>query len=62
MKKMPKLEHKKSLKQLMKEQGTKPLRKFEDVFGKGAHLWESDEAFDAFLESIGQKRHEGAKA
>ncbi len=42
----------KSLERLAAEQGVEPVSRFEDVFGTGAGLWESDEDFDAFLSAI----------
>ncbi len=42
----------KTLEQLAAEQGVEPIRRLEDVLGKGSDLWNSDEDFDAFLAAI----------
>lgn len=42
----------KTLEQLATEQSVSPIRQLEDVLGKGAELWETDEAFNGFLLSI----------
>lgn len=31
------------------EQGVQPIQRLEEVFGKGAGLWETDDEFRAFL-------------
>jgi len=41
-----------SLDELVAEQGVGPIARLEDVLGKGADLWESDEDFAAFLSAI----------
>ncbi len=41
----------KPLEELAKEQGVLPLRRLENVWGKGSGLWADDEDFDAFLEA-----------
>jgi hypothetical protein len=35
------------------EQGVQSIQRLEDVFGKGADLWETDEEFLAFLAAMG---------
>ena len=45
-----------TLDELAKAQGIKPINRLEDVLGKGADLWESDEDFDAFLAAIRASR------
>lgn len=39
----------KSLEQLAIEQGVSPIRRFEDIWGKGSDLWTDAEDFEAFL-------------
>ena len=39
----------KSLEQLAREQNVKPIERWEDVFGKGADLWDDEEDFQSFL-------------
>ncbi len=51
------LSERKSIEQLAAEQGTKPTR-LEDILGKGADLWESDQEFDQFVEDIYDRRSE----
>lgn len=46
----------KSVDELAKEQGFKPLKKLEDVLGKGKHLWKSDKEFKEFLAGIYEQR------
>ena len=38
-----------TLSELALEQDVKPVRQIEDVFGKGANLWENDDDFESFL-------------
>jgi len=47
----------KSIEELAAEQGTKPTR-LEDILGKGADLWESDQEFEQFVEDIYARRRE----
>ncbi|MGD0227716.1 MAG: hypothetical protein ABSF71_35825 [Terriglobia bacterium] len=46
-----------SIEELAAEQGVKPT-KLEDILGKGADLWESDQAFERFVEGIYARRRE----
>jgi len=46
-----------SIEDLAAEQGVKPT-KLEDILGKGADLWESDQAFERFVEGIYARRRE----
>lgn len=62
MKNETRLPKKKSLKALLKEQGTHPVRKYGDVYGTGRELWQSGEEFDRFMTGIRERRHEGVKA
>ncbi len=39
----------KSLEQLAREQNVKPIERWQDIFGKGADLWDDEEDFQAFL-------------
>ena len=39
----------KTVEQLAKEQGVKPIKKLEDILGKGAHLFKDDRDFEEFL-------------
>ncbi len=47
----------KTIEQLAAEQGVKPTR-LEDILGKGAHLWKSDEEFERFVADIYAQRRE----
>jgi uncharacterized protein (DUF2384 family) len=47
----------KSIEELAAEQGTKPTR-LEDILGKGADLWGSDEEFEKFVDDIYARRKE----
>ena len=47
----------KSIAELAAEQGVKPTR-LEDILGKGADLWESDQEFERFVEDIYARRRE----
>lgn len=46
-----------SIEALAAEQGVKPT-KLEDILGKGADLWESDQEFERFVEGIYARRRE----
>ena len=46
-----------SIEALAAEQGVKPT-KLEDILGKGADLWESDQEFEGFVEGIYARRRE----
>ena len=46
-----------SIEELAAEQGVKPT-KLEDILGKGADLWESDQEFEGFVEGIYARRRE----
>ena len=50
----------KSLEELAREQRVSPVKMLEDVLGKGADLWESDEELDQFLADIANRRHDTA--
>jgi hypothetical protein len=41
--------HEKSLEELAAEQGVGPIRQLEEVWGQGAHLWDSEADFQEFL-------------
>jgi uncharacterized protein (DUF2384 family) len=47
----------KSIEELAAEQGTAPTR-LEDIWGKGADLWGSDEDLERFVEDIYARRRE----
>jgi uncharacterized protein (DUF2384 family) len=47
----------KSIEELAAEQGTRPTR-LQDILGKGADLWKSDQEFERFLEDIYARRRE----
>jgi hypothetical protein len=51
------LAERKSIEQLAAEQGVKPTR-LEDILGKGADLWKSDQEFEHFVEDIYSCRRE----
>ena len=42
----------KSLEQLAAEQGVKPIRRFEDVFGRAARPWKDGADFEDFLAAV----------
>jgi len=46
-----------SIEELAAEQGVKPTT-LEDILGKGADLWESDQEFERFVEGIYARRRE----
>ena len=48
----------KTIAQLAKEQGVKPLC-WEKLVGKGADLWDSDEELEQFLRDVRKRRQEG---
>lgn len=48
---------KRSIEELAAEQGIKPTR-VEDILGKGAHLWDSDEDLENFVRDIYRRRKE----
>jgi len=47
----------KSIEQLAAEQGVKPTR-LEDILGKGADLWKSDQELERFVKDIYARRRE----
>jgi uncharacterized protein (DUF2384 family) len=47
----------KSIEELAAEQGIRPTR-LEDILGKGADLWKSDQEFEQFVEDIYARRRE----
>jgi hypothetical protein len=47
----------KSIEELAAEQGLKPTM-LEDILGKGADLWESNQEFERFVEDIYARRRE----
>lgn len=47
----------KSIEELAAQQGVKPTR-LEDILGKGADLWKSDEKLEQFVEDIYARRCE----
>ncbi len=53
----PSASERKSIEQLAVEQGVK-LTRLEDILGKGADLWESDQEFEHFVEDIYARRRE----
>lgn len=46
----------KSIEELAREQGVKPIARLEEVLGLGADLWDSDEDFEEFLQGIYRRR------
>ena len=46
----------KSIEELAREQGVKPVARLEDVLGRHADLWESDEDFEQFVNGICERR------
>ncbi|MCI0605338.1 hypothetical protein L0156_20330 [bacterium] len=48
----------KTLEELADEQGVGPFQ-WEEVFGKGADLWEDDDDFEKFVNELRQLRKEG---
>ncbi len=53
----PAFSERKSIEDLAAEQGIKPTR-LEDILGKGADLWESNQELEQFVEDIYAHRHE----
>ena len=49
----------KSIEELAAEQGVAIPQRWEDLYGAGEHLWESDEEFDEFLKGIYERRQRG---
>ena len=49
----------KTLEELAEEQGIKPVKRFEDIYGAGRHLWKDDEDFESFLLELKKARNEG---
>ncbi len=45
-----------SIDQLAEEQGVRPVEQLEDVLGRHAALWESDEEFERFVDGIYERR------
>ena len=52
----------KSVDDLAEEQSVQPLRKLDDILGKGAALWKDDNEFEGFLSGIASGRHQGEPA
>lgn len=52
----------KSVEDLAREQGIKPITRLEDVLGKGKGLWKSDEEFEQFLADIYEQRRRDREA
>ena len=48
----------KTLKQIAREQGAKPLR-WEKAFGAGAGLWDSNAELEQFLKEVRKRRQQG---
>lgn len=46
-----------SVEELAAEQGVGPVERFEDVWGRHADLWESDDEFERFVNGIYERRH-----
>jgi hypothetical protein len=53
----PGFSERRSIEALAAEQGVKPT-KLEDILGKGADLWESDQEYERFVEGIYARRRE----
>lgn len=49
---------KKTIEELAAEQGVRLDGQLERIWGSGAHLWESDEEFERFLQDIYDRRRE----
>ena len=49
----------KSLEELAAEQGVRPVKRLEQVLGKGAELWTDDAELDAFLGALRERRRKG---
>lgn len=52
----------KSIEQLAEEQGIKPVKRLEDILGRGADLWDDDEDFEAFLRNVERGRQDRESA
>ena len=52
----------KSIEELAAEQGVTPIKRLEDVLGKGKDLWANDDEFDSFLSGIYERRREASKS
>jgi len=48
----------KTAEELAAEQGVKPIQRLEEIWGAGADLWDSEEEFETFLQSIRRPRTE----
>jgi len=48
----------KSIDQMAEEQGIRPVKRLEDVLGRHADLWGSDEEFEAFVNGIYERRRQ----
>ena len=48
----------KSIEELAAEQGVRPVERIEDILGRGADLWDSDEDFEQFLKGIYERRRQ----
>jgi hypothetical protein len=49
----------KTLDELATEQGIIGPQRWEDLYGAGKHLWDSEEEFDEFLKGIYERRQRG---
>ena len=49
--------HRKSIEELAAEQGVKPTR-LQDIWGKGADLWDTDAELERFVADIYARRNE----
>lgn len=49
----------KTIEELAAEQGVRPVERLEDILGRHADLWESDEEFEAFVSGIYERRRRG---
>ena len=50
-----------SIEELAREQGVRPVERLEDVLGRHADLWESDEEFEQFLRDIYERRRDNER-
>ncbi len=46
----------KSIEELARDQGVRPVERFEDAWGRHADLWESDDEFERFVNGIYERR------
>jgi hypothetical protein len=53
---------KKELAELVEAQGVRPVARLEDLLGKGAELWDSDENFERFLDDLARRRRGEGRA